>query len=317
MSYAEFPHTNYEDTDLRELIALYRKLTDDYDGTLEQINDVSKKLDEYQSTMQPYISEQISTKVQQDIATFSSTIESDINAANYKIAQLEYKSEQLDSKVDALKESIENSLTAATEELHDTDLMIIAQITTLQTNITNTANTAKEDLKYVEHKLTNLITTGMAQTLDSSKIYTNKQIDVMTENLLNEIDKVREQTGANAIKWLWQYGSCGHGFDAFTWYMHPEITAEDWQRMNLTAQEWYVEAKHYYQRFDRRNKVFSPVTGEFVSLQQAIIELSYALNKDVITAGEYERMQLTADEYDNKELNAQEYDWAWKGAKYV
>ena len=55
MAYSEFPHTNYHDTDLRELIELYKKLVDEYDGTLSAINEVNYRLSSYESNIPHYV----------------------------------------------------------------------------------------------------------------------------------------------------------------------------------------------------------------------------------------------------------------------
>ena len=55
MAYSEFPHTNYHDSDLRELIELYKKLVDEYDGTLSAINEVNYRLSSYESNIPHYV----------------------------------------------------------------------------------------------------------------------------------------------------------------------------------------------------------------------------------------------------------------------
>ena len=51
MSYAEFPHTNYSDMDFHELIAFYKEVKKDYEGTLNSITELSNRLDSYEATV--------------------------------------------------------------------------------------------------------------------------------------------------------------------------------------------------------------------------------------------------------------------------
>lgn len=316
MSYAEFPHTNYEDTDLRELIALYKKLVDDYDGTLEKINEVSARLDEYQNTMTPYINQQVDSRVQIAIQNFSSTIEADINSINLKITNLNNKTDKIQSDMLDKIEALDVKINGEIGDLENTDMLLMSQLTTLNTALNQTNETIEKnrqqaiaDLTAATMKLNKEIANKADATLVESKLYTIQQIEALANMLNSRIDSIAESTGADAVRWLWQYGCCGNGLSAGEWYNMQEVTCEDWHKMNLTCVEWYTESREAYWRFDSRRKMFSPVTGEFVTVQQAVLELAAAVNPDMIKAGIYDNMKVTADEYDNMNMTAQEYDW--------
>ena len=56
----------------------------------------------------------------------------------------------------------------------------------------------------------------------------------------------------------------------------------------------------------------SPLTGEDVTVFQAINELAQLMRNDALTAAEYDAKNLTASAYDAKLLTAFQYDWHGK-----
>lgn len=53
----------------------------------------------------------------------------------------------------------------------------------------------------------------------------------------------------------------------------------------------------------------SPITGDDVTVFQAINELAEMLKNDSLTAGQYDALGLSAATYDSKNLTAFQYDW--------
>lgn len=58
--------------------------------------------------------------------------------------------------------------------------------------------------------------------------------------------------------------------------------------------------------------VYSPVSGDLVTIQQALDEMWKEIKWDSLTAAEYDALQLTAEQYDNKMLTAYQYDFHGK-----
>lgn len=326
MSYAEFPHTNYEDTDFHELIELYKRVHNEYHGTLEQITAVSKRLDDYQSSMNAVIKAQVDSATKSAMASYTSTVESDLTAIRTSINNLNNRVENYNTALQAAIDKLNENLVSETLDRKAGDNLLSQQIN----NLGNRVNTISADVaaqlaaehSFLERELTTLrkeIDVATNETLNAAiseaTLYTAQQINALDYKLSSEIQEISRASGHKAIKWLWQYGCYHGGFNAKQWYYLTEISAEEWNRTLINCTEWYVEAKDIFWRFDSRNKMFSPVSGRWVDVKVALMELAVALNINAMTAEEYDSLGLTADEYDRFFMTAQQYDWAGKGEK--
>lgn len=322
MSYSEFPHTNYSDQDFHELIELYTKVHNEYHGTLEQINNVNKRLDEYQNSMNAVIRQQVDNAVESAITSYSSTIETTLSELK---ASLNTLNNQLDSYQQELSRSVEmlsNSINLETRDREYADNVLSGRIDAVVVHMDSiSANVAAQlasEHATLERKLEELnatIDSKLSDVLTQSAMYTAQQINALDSKLSSQINEISKASGHKAIKWLWQNGCYHGGFNAERWYYLSMITCEEWNKTEITCTEWYVDAKNIFRRFDSRNKMYSPVSGRWVDVKVAVMELAVALNINGMTAEEYDSLGLTADEYDRFFMTAQVYDWAGKGEK--
>ena len=323
MSYSEFPHTNYEDTDFHELIALYKKVSDEYHGTLEQINSVSKRLDDYQMSMNAVIREQVDSAVKSAMVTYSSTIETRLNELNTAINNLNNQLNSYNNTYDAAIKKLMESITSEEIDRKAADNLLSEQVN----NINNRVNTIYSDVAtelskeraHLDSELSKLreevdetFELYLKTAVSTATMYTANQIEALDSKLSARIDEISTQSGHAAIRWLWQYGCYHGGFSAIQWYYLTQISAECFDETGITANEWYVIAKEVFEEFDNRNKMFSPVSGKFVDVKVALMELAVALNIGSMTAEEYENLGLTADEYERFRITAGNYDWHGK-----
>ncbi len=85
------------------------------------------------------------------------------------------------------------------------------------------------------------------------------------------------------------------------------LTAEEYDALELTAAEYdTLGYKLLYK--DPNYNMLSPFTGEYVHVQDVIMDLAH-LHMGGVTASYYDGLELTATEYDEKELTAFQYDW--------
>lgn len=315
MSYSEFPHTNYNDTDHHELILLYRRLVDSYEGTLQQITEVRNRLDAYQNSMTQHINEEVDARVKSSMQSFGSTIESDLNSIRTSIANLNNKADNYYETLNTLIERLREDVGSDVKELHQYDEQLLAQINSLNGTIVSNHNDLLRRIQSLDETLRTVIADTAANTLADATLYTVKQVTALDHKLSAQIEEIEKASGHKAIRWLWQYGCYHGGFNALQWYYLTPISAECWSHYSVTCVEWYVEAKDIFHRFDNRNRMFSPVSGRFVDVKVALMELAVTLNVNNMTAKEYDSLGLTADEYDRFFITAQEYDWAKKGEK--
>lgn len=283
MSFSEFPHTNYEDTDSMELIILYRKLVDNYEGTLHQIEELRKMLDEYQKTMDSVIDKKVTNKV-------NSKVSKALEEVNADIAKVQEAVNTLAKNTDLSVNDLQSQITAICSEL----------------------NTLAERMYVMNDALMLEIVSKSRETLAESIAYTAKQISAVEDKLTKQIEEIEASTGHKAIRWLWQYGCYHGGFEAGEWYYLTKITAEDFDRSNITANRWYVDATRVFKKFDESHNMYSPVSGRWVDVRTALLELATALKVDGLTAAEYDALGITASEYEKYKITAQDYDWVGK-----
>lgn len=88
-----------------------------------------------------------------------------------------------------------------------------------------------------------------------------------------------------------------------------KITAGRYDSLYLKAYQYDVAGRWYFDE----EKVFSPVTGEYVAVQVALQELA-SLHQDALTANEYDALLLTAQIYDDKAITAYTYDFDGQNA---
>lgn len=108
----------------------------------------------------------------------------------------------------------------------------------------------------------------------------------------------------NLYKYLRYYGIKAIKFDSLG------LTASEFDNKNLTARDFDLYSKCKLE-IDLIHNMFSPFTGEIVSLQTVIQNLAN-LHQNELTALEFDELDLTAQEFDNKDLTAYQFDWEGK-----
>lgn len=343
MSYAEFPGTDLYETDLRELIGLYRKLTADYEGTLNQITTLNDRLTSYENSMHSEI-QRITQEVVPAAVTVSvrNELDKELATINQSIRTLtenyNHLQESLTEQVNVLNRKDEQLGEMITELAHNTEMQykdLYAQIqnilslvdiridavkaefnSTIDKEIRKLSSQLESDINNLNMNLTQKIIDTRLELLEDF----NTALD--TEHNLNnqefqrvwaEIDEIKEVNNINTIINLWKYGCNFGGYDAYKWYQDAWVTAEEWSKADFSCIDWYVRGREIFHWFDRRNLMISPVSGRLVSTQEVIQELCLALSINGLSAGEYEMLKISADDYDKLKLTGDIYDWAGKG----
>lgn len=279
MSYSEFPHTNYSDTDFAELIALYKEVQAKYNGTLNTITALEKRLDEYESNM--------TTRVRQ------------------------YADSIIVPRLEAISTMVTETLTNGLTEINNN---VAAYKTALDAKLKDYQNTL--DLRIAEFE-GNILKSVSGYFDVNRKEYEaavkalKKQMSSFKKEIHNEITSIKEniEIKPDTAAWFWDNILNSGGMSAYEWYKASNITCEDWNNTQITCIDWYSRAKVVLNWYVNLLMLFSPVSGEYVTVQEALIELANKLKINSITAGEYDSMNLTADEFDRLIKNIGEYDW--------
>ena len=108
MSYSEFPHSNYSDWDLRQLIELYKKLIDEY-STVEQVAEKTRQLN---STLTENFST-FKNEVEQKINVFTAEIDDRVaNGITQGLGDIR-------NEFNSFKETINSQLNEFTKTVND------------------------------------------------------------------------------------------------------------------------------------------------------------------------------------------------------
>lgn len=292
LGYSEYPHSNFEDTDFRELIAYYREVRDKYDGTLNAITALDKRLTAYEADVNGRI---------------NGTVESAMNT--YKgIVQTE-----MDRRFANIEQSINNKLSAFNQSMKEYENSIDIEIARFESEMYDKFHQLE---RYVTQRIDKIAELQIESTNNMSNSIL-EWADVMLDTIQQVSDKFENEINnlleslpleIKSVKWLWNNAVNYDGFTAYEWYNFP-VTCEQWNKSGVTCATWYTAGKHVFDWYGNQRKFFSPLSGEWSSAGEVVVELCSKLMENSLTAGEYDAMRLTADEYDTKFITGAEYDW--------
>lgn len=292
MGYSEYPHANLEDTDFRELIHLYREVRDKYDGTLQAITALDKRLTAYEAD----VNGRINGAVESAMTTYKGIVQTEMDRRFANIEQtIANKFREFDSRINKFISDTDSELTHFETTMYD-------NYTELSRNVNNRIDKIAELQVESTNNMSNSILNWADVMLDTIQQVSDKfedEINNLLASLPLEID---------SISWLWDYAVNYDGFTAYEWYNFP-VTCEQWNESGITCADWYTSGKHVFDWYDNQRKFFSPLSGEWSSAGEVVVELCSKLMVNSLTAGEYDAMKITADEYDTKFISCTEYDW--------
>lgn len=311
MGYSEFPHSLYGrvDDDMHELIALYKQLTGKYDGTLNRITEVSNRLDGYITDMNSQI-----RNIEQNVIpdAVNKSVENATNAFSEAIAKIRNDIRLLSTELERIDAKIDNSFSIFETNMRNLEISLRALIDALELRMNTGLDAIRDTISQTENRLNLRISEIYADMIvrDNATYFRAKQyMDRQIEHIHDALDKINVEIDKASIKWVWDNGCNFGGYSAIEWYNDTVLTAGIWNKMKFTAVDWYVRGREVTGFFDRRNYMFSPVSGKYRSLKNVINEICEELKVNGITAGEYEALKISAGDYDKFGLKAGEFDW--------
>ena len=292
MSFAnfEFPNTNFYDSDLRELISMYKKLVKEYDDILEQLNElkinISSIVDEYldgdleafKAELLTIINNEI-TELENEIREEQKKLEDDMtkfkNDISSTVEQLRIDIDDFEAKVNNRVQTIANQISQVyidmSEYKHD-----MAELFELQRN---------ELMLYIQEHIAQIT------RLYVTNPFTGAYEDI--QDVLNDIAKYVTQS----------YGLTAQEYDDL------QLRASEYDAKRITAQNYSSRGILLFFK-ELYLKMRSPFTGLMDYYDNIIYQLSN-LHRGAYTAEEYDNLLLTADDYDTLQLSAYKYDWEW------
>lgn len=289
----KYPYTDFHELNLDWILTNYQSIIDKINQTIEWANNHQI---EYEEAIERL------TAVENEIYTFEAQItaafnqlETDLKAEMEKalsdtIAEVDATIAQLRQDVAFAIASFENRFleleTQIKNELADVKAQVARAIIELQ-NILQANN--QFIFEYVENRLQRFIDDlPEILTVMVYNPYRGETTDIQTA--INDLYSIACIWGLTAS----QYDSLG-------------LTAAEYDALELTAQEYdTLGYKLLYK--DPNYNMLSPFTGEYVHVQDVIMDLAH-LHMGGVTAAYYDGLELTAAEYDEKELTAFQYDW--------
>ena len=317
MSFAnfEFPNTNFYNSDLRELIAMYKKLVEDYDSIKTMVEEsVRDNKEIYQrmiaiETAMSQLEKKIIAEVNATVDTkLSSTVEY-LESENQKlVSEVATYVANINMQINALTKYVNNAINGIEKKLSDTTGVLKAY----------SDNGDKKVLEYIEEE-----TARIEQQIKDIKIYQGEIIDPVDEQ-----QKSIQYTVNNMFYNLKSWALRAVDFSKIG------ITAGEYDKIGISAwnydflAKWYVREKrniveqvmkivnglndridYVIDLVDSRTKAYSPVSGRFVQLRDLCYELAQLMRGEALEAVEYDSIGITAEDYDGKEITAYVYDW--------
>lgn len=293
--YQEFPHVNYETTDLMELISLYEKVKDAYDGTYREITKLSERLDAYEKSVESRLEEKARSAVEQLKVQVLNSLNETKQELNNRFTEysknLENSSTEYNKK---LENDIENRFTNITKLNENT-------FREQQRQIDEFKSKASEIIIQYKNEITNLVN---YRTEEYYRNMTN-YVSNVEANLEATMYAIQDTLNTES---LWRNVYSIYGFSALEWYEFPEITCEDWNNSEITCEQWYINGKEVFKYWEEKQKMLSPLSGDMELPKDVLSKFIFAMRPQALTAREYDDLHLTADMYDKLMLTASEYD---------
>lgn len=289
----KYPYTDFHELNLDWILTSYQSIIDKINETITWVNNHQI---EYEEAIERL------TAVENEIYTFEAQITAAFNqletelrtemekALSDTIAEVDATIQQLRQDVAFAIASFENRFieleTQIKNELAETKAEVARAIMELQ-NILEANN--QFIFQYVENRLQKFIDDlPEILTVQVYNPYRGEVTDIQVA--INDLYSIACIWGLTAA----QYDSLG-------------LTASEYDALEITAAEYdTLGYKLLYK--DPNYNMLSPFTGEYVHVQDVIMDLAH-LHMGGVTAAYYDGLELTAAEYDEKELTAFQYDW--------
>ena len=267
----DFPHTNFYNSDLSELLEMYKKLIEDYKNLIKSIAELETKYDTiddkiaesiapYVEEMRNYVLNEIE-KLEKDNEIKFNEFETNLNEIAEKIEEANTEINMLRLYVDTLNRNTVDILTAEIAKITDNVWLEIY-------NINKRINEIVKSFPPVENPID--------KTIENIQIVLFKMYDALRVLAFTALE-----------------------FDT------SEITAQIFDNSKITALEYDTESEKIFTEL-LSFKMFSSVNGKEVALSEAINLVDRNNSIFAYKAEWFDAKNLTAQELDMLYLNAYE-----------
>ena len=267
----EFPNASFYDSDLRELLAMYKKLTAEYDSILSTVEALNKKVDDLFNYVDAEIAEAVKTALAE--------VNAKIVAINEKITTINSILNEQEEKINNLKQYTD---TRFDEERNITD------------------STIEQTRKEIEAEIRKLTVEFSAELL---KLW--EYVQDLAFNLPPIYNPVtgRYEAIPKAVEDIWNAVRV-HALTVAR-YSADALTVDEYKELRLTATEYAVKGRSIIEPPEAVNRL----ADNWTTVNNAIASAGQVGAVNSLSAKEYAELSLTAEEYAEKEWTAVYYDY--------
>ena len=269
MSYSEFPNTNYYDSDLKELIALYKKLLAEYDTLVSGFEELKNSVD----NLFLYVDDEIAKSLDKTISEVNArmnSIEEEIQVQQERISSL---TEEINTRFIAEREYTNVNIAAAKMDM-------LGKLSELAIDIGNEIADIRKELSEIE------VTMGKINNPTTAEEDT-------IENTINDVWEANRVHSLTAAR----YDSLCFTAEE---YDNKRITANDYA---ISAELILIPMKVFNPYTGEIDSLQNAINTSSIIGQTNPITAQEYLDLH-ITSDEYEAFDITAQQYD---FNAKSY----------
>lgn len=280
----EFPHTNFYNSDLRELLAMYKKLTAEYDGIKDEIDEAMKFINEFNTIVQQKVDEAVAKEFDSKLKG----IEAKFELINQQIRDLSSAVEQDRASIDELYKdfnvfslNITAELDAMKRDIQD----LFGEFGQFKHKILDILDGKFEEFEdYILDKITEIDRLFVINPLNGKY----EGIQVVLYDIVNLIER--------------SYGITAKDYDGL------KLTAAEYRDKRVTAIDYTAKA-YFLFKLQEVFRMINPFTGRFDDIKNVIKKL-VDFHRNAPTATYYDTtVNISAVNYDGKNITADNYDF--------
>ena len=284
----EFPNTNFYDSDLRELISMYKKLVKEYDDILEQLNELKTNIG---SIVDEYLDA--------DLGAFKVEL---LTIINNEIAELENEIREEQKRLEDDMTKFKNDISSAVEQLRTDIDDFEAKVNNRVQTIANQISQVYIDMAEYKHDMAELFELQKNELIlyiqehiaQITRLYVTNPFSGAYEDIQMVLDDIARYVTQS-------YGLTADEYDSL------KLRASEYDAKRITARDYSSRGIIIFLK-ELHLKMRSPFTGVMEYYDKIIYQLA-DLHRGAYTAEEYDNLLLTADDYDGLGITAYDYDW--------
>lgn len=292
MSYTDFdfPHTHMYDSDLRELIAMYKKVLDDYNELVNSIRALNEWKVQHEAEYAALLVNM--QKLQNDMTAFEAKINNDFSTLEAALrvefnnlkadvnAELRAALQEFTRLYNQLKTEVQSEIDSMKVEINNLLTYLYDQIASINQNV----------IGYVNDRLDEFI----AHLPDYENLIVNNPVTGTQTNVQQAINDLY-------LMFL-VYGITAEQYDSL------QLTASEFDAKNLAAKEYDSLAYNLLDYPDPNYYMRDPFNGHFEK-NKVVIQKLADLHRLALTASEYDALEIPAETFDGLQLTAYYFDW--------